>query len=119
MSLVEQALESDHLVRSEGTKLWNQISQEERDALIDIVSLGPEAVTLDMRRQLVQRGIMINVNNPNLCARLFTRYVQRQGLARQVMPNGVYLDIDARDVWDNGTRVQTLTELEYRLLLLM
>ncbi len=119
MSLVEQALESDHLVRSEVTKLWNQISQEEREALIDIVSQGPEAVTLDMRRQLVQRGIMINVNNPNLFARLFTRYVQRQGLARQGMPNGVYLDIDAGDVWVNGTRVQTLTDLEYRLLLLM
>jgi DNA-binding winged helix-turn-helix (wHTH) protein len=119
MSLVEQALESNRLVRSEVTKLWEQISQDEREALIDIVSQGPDAVTLEMRRQLVQRGIMLNVNNPQLFARLFTRYVQRQGLARQGMPNGVYLDTDAGDVWVNGTRVHTLTDLEYRLLLLM
>jgi two-component system response regulator RegX3 len=67
----------------------------------------------------VQRGILLDENSSRLFARLFTRYVQRQGLARQGMPSGIYLDTDAGEVWVNGVRAQTLTDLEYRLLLLL
>jgi len=119
MSRVEQALESNQLVRDEITRLWNQFSEDEREALISVVSQGPDSVSLEMRSQLVQRGIMQDVNNPRLFARLFTRYVESEGLTRHGMPNGVYLDTDAGDVWVNGVRAPALTDLEYRLLLLM
>ncbi len=117
--LAEQVLENNRQVRNEVSKLWSQISEEEREALIQIVSQGPDGVPLEMRRQLVQRGILLDENSSRLFARLFTRYVQRQGLARQGMPSGIYLDTDAGEVWVNGVRAQTLTDLEYRLLLLL
>ncbi len=119
LSLVEQALENNRLVRNEVSKLWSQVSEEEREALIDIVTQGPDSVPLDMRQQLVQRGLLPAVDSSRLFARLLTRYVQRQGLARQGMPTGIYLDPDAGEVWVNGVRAPTLTDLEYRLLLLM
>ncbi|HLY29122.1 MAG TPA: winged helix-turn-helix domain-containing protein [Aggregatilineales bacterium] len=119
ISLVDQGLENDRLVRAELNRLWNQITEPERSALVALVSQGPEAVSLDLRSQLVQRGIMLDENNPQLLTPLFTRYVQRQGMAREGMPGGVYLDTDAGEVWINGQRIQTLTDLEYRLLLLM
>jgi len=119
LSLAEQSLENNRLVRSEINKLWGQIEGEEREALIALVTQGPDAVPLEMRRQLMQRGVLPELDSPRLFGRLFTRYVQRQGLARQGMPNGIYLDPDAGEVWINGVRVATLTDLEYRLLLLM
>jgi DNA-binding winged helix-turn-helix (wHTH) protein len=119
LSLAEQALENNRLVRNEVSKLWSQITEEEREALILLVGQGADALPLDMRRQLVQRGILLDADNPRLFGRLFARYVQRQSLARQGMPGGVYLDTDAGEVWVNGLRVQTLTDLEYRLLLLL
>jgi DNA-binding winged helix-turn-helix (wHTH) protein len=119
LSLTEQALENNRLVRNEVSKLWSQISEEEREALILLAGQGPDALPLDMRRQLVQRGILLDADSPRMFGRLFARYVQRQGLARQGMPGGVYLDTDAGEVWVNGLRVQTLTDLEYRLLLLL
>jgi DNA-binding winged helix-turn-helix (wHTH) protein len=119
LTLAEQALEGNRLVRTEVNKLWGELFDEEREALIAIVTQGPESVPVEMRRQLVQRGLLLDVDSPRLFARLFARYVQRQGLARQGMPGGIYVDTDAGEVWLNGMRVQTLTDLEYRLLLLM
>ncbi len=119
LSMADQALETNRLVRAEVSKLWGQLSEEEREALIALVMQGPEAVHLDIRQQLVQRGMILDVNSPRLFSRLLTRYVQRQAIARQGMPDGIYLDTDAGDVWINGARIQTLTDLEYRLLLLM
>ncbi|MEP7287628.1 MAG: winged helix-turn-helix domain-containing protein [Chloroflexota bacterium] len=119
LSRVEQALENDGLVRTEINKLWSQISEAEREALVTLARQGPETVPINLRHQLVQRGIMLDVNNPALFARLFTRFVQRQGLSHQGVPDGVYVNTDAGDVWINGQLVQTLTDLEYRLLLLL
>jgi DNA-binding winged helix-turn-helix (wHTH) protein len=119
LALAEQALEGNRLVRTEVNKLWGELFDEEREALIAIVTQGTDSVPIEMRRQLVQRGLLLDVDSPRLFARLFARYVQRQGLARQGMPGGIYVDTDAGEVWLNGLRVQTLTDLEYRLLLLM
>ncbi len=119
LSMVEQSLESNRLVRNEVIKLWSQIGEDEHEALIAIVTQGPDAAPLEMRRQLAQRGLLMDVDSARLFARLFTHYVRRQGLVRQGLPGGVYLDTDAGEVWVNGGRAQTLTDLEYRLLLLM
>jgi DNA-binding winged helix-turn-helix (wHTH) protein len=119
LSMVEQSLESNRLVRNEVIKLWSQIGEEEREALIAIVTQGPDSVPIDMRRQLLQRGLLIDAESARPFARLFTQYIRRQGLVRQGMPGGIYLDTDAGEVWINGARAQTLTDLEYRLLLLM
>jgi DNA-binding winged helix-turn-helix (wHTH) protein len=119
LSMADQVLESNRLVRSEVSKLWNQLSDEERESLITLVIQGPDAVPLEMRQQLLQRGMILDISNSRLFSRLLTRYVQRQAIARQGMPSGIYLDTDAGDVWINGIRIHTLTDLEYRLLLLM
>jgi len=45
--------------------------------------------------------------------------VRRQRRARQSAQAGVWVDVDAGDVTVDGRRVATLTDLEYRLLLLL
>jgi two-component system response regulator RegX3 len=40
-------------------------------------------------------------------------------IARKPSQQGVQVDLDSGEVWVDGTRVPTLTNLEYRLLLLI
>jgi len=50
---------------------------------------------------------------------LFAGFVRRQQLVRRRRPQGVRVDVEAGDVWVDGELVPTLTELEYKLLLLL
>ena len=43
----------------------------------------------------------------------------RQRLARQPVRSGVYVDVESGDVWVDGKPAPTLTDHEYRLLLLL
>ena len=52
-------------------------------------------------------------------ARVFQEFVQRQGVARRLDSQGIRLDADSGEVWVNGVQLPTLTNLEYRLLLLL
>jgi DNA-binding response OmpR family regulator len=66
------------------------------------------------------RGLLVpDGTGERLFSKLFTHYARRQGLIRQDMPEGVWVDIDAGSVWVGGTIIESLTDLEYRLLLLL
>jgi DNA-binding response OmpR family regulator len=52
--------------------------------------------------------------------RAFADFVQRQHIARRPGPHvGLRVDADSGEVWVNGVQAPTLTNLEYRLLLLL
>ena len=52
-------------------------------------------------------------------ARAFAEFVQRQLVTRRPGNQGIRLDPDSGEVWVNGVQIPTLTNLEYRLLLLL
>jgi DNA-binding winged helix-turn-helix (wHTH) protein len=114
--LARDKLDSDVSVRSECIKLWNGLSAEEQRTLIDFVAgEGIERAQLDA---LVQMGLLRTDGSYTLFSSVFAGFVRRQRLAQSPYPLGVRVDAESGEVWVDGEIAPTLTELEYRALLL-
>jgi hypothetical protein len=119
-SLVENALDGNDDVRRECGKLWAQLSPLEQEAAMRFVTGGTEGAGSDATQGLLAKGILVaGENEPGFPGRLFSDYVRRQRRIRQDVPPGVWIDVEAGDVWVDGRQVPALTDLEYRLLLLL
>lgn len=102
--------------RAECLKLWNQLTEEEREGLITL-ALDPKAgLPQQQTRRLTALGML---KDGKVFSPIFAEFVSRRGRAPDVNAQGVYLDADSGDVWVDGIRVPVLTDLEYRLLELL
>jgi DNA-binding winged helix-turn-helix (wHTH) protein len=102
--------------RAECMKLWDQLAQDERAALIALV-LDPKAgLPQQQSRHLHNLGLL---REGQIFSPIFTDFVGRKGRGSEIDSEGVYLDTDSGDVWVDGIRVPVLTDLEYRLLELL
>ena len=122
LSMVGDVLENHRLVRAELSKLWKQLLPAEREAATMAASRGVGVLTESQRVELLTRGILIRddeTSDVRLFARLLAHYARRQGLIQLGTPEGVWVDIDAGMVMVDGQQVESLTDLEYRLLLLL
>jgi hypothetical protein len=148
LALARDILDSDSIVHSECIKLWQQLDEGEQEAMMRLVTLGPQEVSRRQLRSLLQKGILEVASRKTLAAQrslgaprggdklqyqgqtvslgalgifgqLFTRFTRRQRLIREGAAQGVLLDVDAGEVWVDGVQIPTLTDLEYRLLLLL
>jgi DNA-binding winged helix-turn-helix (wHTH) protein len=120
LSMAGDVLENHRLVRNELNKLWKHLLPAERDAATRFAVRGEGTLTENERRELLLRGLLVDDGGQlRLFARLFENYARRHGLVQQSVPDGVWVDIDAGTVWVHGREVESLTELEYRLLLLL
>jgi len=118
LALAREQLEDDQTARAECSKLWRQLEEAERHALIDLV-LDPDSQTQPaMLASLTEKGILVG-NPPRPFGTLFLGFVRRQRRARQAAQAGVWVDVDSGEVSVDGEQVPTLTDLEYRLLLLL
>lgn len=118
LALARERLEDDPIARAECGKLWNQLSDAEREALISLV-LDP-ALSLEpaLQQGLTDRGVLAD-DPPHVFSAHFAGFVRRQRRARPGARSGVWVDVDAGEVTVDGRRIPTLTDLEYRLLLLL
>jgi hypothetical protein len=114
-----EVLTQDLNILAECRKIWNDLTDFEHDALLAISrgdgiehASGIESVT---RKHLVVK----NGTDLRIFARAFSEFVQRQHAARRRPQQGLRVDLDSGEVWLNGNGVPTLTNLEYRLLLLL
>jgi len=120
LSMAGDVLQSHRLVRSELGKLWKQLLPSEREAASLAATQGGQALSAAQREELLARGLLVqDQGDVRLFSELFAHYARRQGLIRQDVPQGVWVDIDAGAVWVSGTMIEPLTDLEYRLLLLL
>jgi hypothetical protein len=124
--LARDALDSDPIVHTECAKLWAQQTEDEQEALMRLVTLGAEQISEVQIRSLARKGILgvpqgdaALLGPPRIFGQLFERFTRRQRLIREGAVKGVLVDVDAGDVWVDGVQVPTLTDLEYRLLLLL
>jgi DNA-binding response OmpR family regulator len=121
--LVRDALDSDPIVHSECLKLWTQLSEEENEALMRLVTLGAKQAARSQLQSLQLQGILKKSAQSKeglvIFGQLFERFTHRQRLIREGAVQGVRIDVDAGEAWVDGVRVPTLTDLEYRLLLLL
>jgi hypothetical protein len=118
LALVTQALDSDPTIRAECVKLWAQLTPEEQDALT-AASDGKRADATLLAQLRTKRLWPAKDDGDVAVGNVLRNFVKRQALTRPGLPLGVQVDIDAGEVSVDGRVVEALTELEYKLLLLL
>jgi hypothetical protein len=114
---IRQRIDSDANIRLECAKLWADLSPAEQETLIAVLSGQGASAAVE---QLVEKGLVrITPAGAQVFASLFGSFVQRQQMVRRRGPAGVRVDVEAGDVWVDGRLAPTLTDLEYKLLLLL
>ena len=114
---IRERLDSDTNVRLECAKLWNDLTAPEQEALIDLLTAKQTAGRLD---SLVEKGIVcVTVTGEQVFSALFAGFARRQQLVRRRGPQGIRIDVESGDVWVDGKLAPLLTDLEYKLLLLL
>jgi DNA-binding winged helix-turn-helix (wHTH) protein len=116
---VAERLASSLNVRSECAKIWRHLTEEEQAALLALFDPGqhPDPIGL---ASIQQKSILIaDGDDPRLFSRAFTEYAQRQHLVQRPEARGIVVDVDSGEVYVDGKPAPALTNLEYRLLLLL
>lgn len=110
-------LRSDRMLTSESAKIWQQCEGEERETLLQIFAgKSAEKSVVD---QLLEQHILFEVDGKRRAfGRAFSSYIQDQA---HVIVKGkrLWVDLDGGEVYVDGKTVETLTKLEYQLMLLL
>lgn len=126
-SVAAHAFDADATIHQECAKLWAQITPPEREALMALFSHA----RADSRAlaQLRAKGLLPELfedddtsaatDSTPIIGALWQAFVKRHALAADQHERGVRVDVDAGDVYVDGRMVDPLTELEYKLLLLL
>jgi hypothetical protein len=114
---VRDRLDTDLNVQAECRKLWDDLTETQQDALVTVVGMEEEADAQTVE-SLRSKGLM-EQQEDLLFSPVFEGFVRRQRLTRHRRHEGVRLDVESGSVWVDGRQTSTLTDLEYRLLLLL
>jgi len=116
---VARALRSDETIQLECEKIWQRLTEEEQGELLGLFAADHQAdqaiLTILMRQHLLRKG----EGKPHFFCRLFSEFVQRQALQSQSATSALWVDIESGEVLVDNEPVETLTNLEYRLMLLL
>ncbi len=118
--LANNLVEHDRQIRFELGRLWDQLSADEQQRAITLANQG--RLNEDDRRLLSQRGLLrpgVPAGQDVLFGQIFARFARRKGLMAGRAPSGVWVDTDSGEVRVDGFSIAILTDLEYRLLLLL
>ncbi len=114
---VREQLDHDLNVQGECRKLWNDLTEAQQDALMAVV--GAEDDTDERALESLRDKGLIRSGEELLFSPVFEGFVRRQRLTRRRRYEGVRVDVESGTVWVDGRQTPTLTDLEYRLLLLL
>jgi hypothetical protein len=114
---VRDRLDTDLNVQGECRKLWDDLTEDQQDALMDIVGAEPEVD--EWAVAALRRKGLLRPEEDMLFSPIFEGFVRRQRLTRRRRVEGVRVDVESGVVWVDGRQTETLTDLEYRLLLLL
>jgi DNA-binding winged helix-turn-helix (wHTH) protein len=99
-------------------KIWLELTTMERETLIALFA-GEETHPTVMDR-LRLRHLLLDVDGePRLFGRLMAVYVQQKMDKPAAQPERLWVDRDSGEVLINGKAAETLTRLEYQLMLLL
>jgi hypothetical protein len=114
---VREQFDTDVNVQGECRKLWHDLTDQQQEALIAIV--GGEANVDEQVLTSLRRKGLIQLDQELLFSPVFEGFCRRQRLTRRERYEGVRVDVESGSVWVDGREIPTLTDLEYRLLLLL
>jgi hypothetical protein len=117
IKVAQEALDDHPIIRSECAKLWSQLSEDERNALIAV--MREERADPGMVEQLRAMRMLDDGGATVLVGQVWQTFVRRQALTRPDAMRGVTVDIDSGEVYVDGAKAEPLTDLEYKLLLLL
>lgn len=111
-------LRREPTLRDENEKIWHGLEAEEHAALTSL--LAGEAADQAVLDRLRQKHLLIQVDGElRTFSRLFTHYLQQKQTKTQEQNERLWVDTDSGEVLVNGKAVDTLTRLEYQLMLLL
>jgi DNA-binding winged helix-turn-helix (wHTH) protein len=115
--LVSQ-LHHDHSLDKESDKIWQELSEDEQKAILAVTAGQPaDAAAVS---QLKQRHLLIDIEGElQGFGQLFTNYLQKRQPQEQLKTGQIWVDRESGEVLVNGRQVDTLTRLEYQLMLLL
>lgn len=115
---VVRALRASEHLTSECTKIWRGCSEDEQEELVGLYTAdhGPDAAVLGRlaRRHLIKQ---VEGRYQPFC-RLFAEFVRRRAMERHAAAS-LWVNAESGDVLVNGEPVEPLTNLEYKLILLL
>ncbi len=114
---VRERLDRDASVQGECRKVWDDLTEAQQDALMGLV--GGESEVDGRELESLRRKGLLRPDEDLLFSPVFEGFVRRQRLTRRRRQEGVRVDVESGHVWVDGRQTPTLTELEYRLLLLL
>jgi len=114
---VREQLERDPNVQGECLKLWDDLTEAQQDALMAVV--GAEDDVDDRVLESLRLKGLVHVGEELLSSPVLEAFVRRQRLTRRRRQEGVRVDVESGTVWVDARQTSTLTDLEYRLLLLL
>jgi len=114
---VRERLDREINVQGECRKLWDDLTESQQDALIAVVG-AEDKVDAQALESLRNKGV-VRQGEDLLFSPVMESFVRRQRLRRRRRVEGVRVDVDSGTVWVDGHETSTLTDLEYRLLLLL
>lgn len=117
---VARQLSNDEGVKEECTKLWEVCSPEEQTELIALCNSPQQPTNQPVLANLMRRHLVLRVENHyQIFCRLLQEFVRRKTVTRPVEPTRLWVNVESGDVLVDGKPVETLTSLEYRLMLLL
>jgi hypothetical protein len=116
---VARQVRADEYLQLECAKIWEKCTAVEQAELLGLFKADFEG-DLAVVAQLVRQHLLFKVEGkPQFFCRLFSEYVQRKTVHASLDTAALWVDVASGEVLVNGTPVETLTNLEYRLMLLL
>lgn len=117
---VARQLRADEYLQLECAKIWEKCSTAEQSELLGLFRSDhePDQVVLT---QLIRQHLLFKVEGkPQFFSRLLSEFVQRKAVHTTLdNATALWVDVSSGEVLVNGKPVDTLTNLEYRLMLLL
>jgi hypothetical protein len=114
---VRELLDHDLNVQGECRKLWDDLTEAQQDAMMAVV--GSEEDIDERPLESLRNKGLLRTGEELLFSPVFEGFVRRQRLTRRRRYEGVRVDVESGTVWVDARQAPTLTDLEYRLLLLL
>ncbi len=116
---VARNLRANENVQLECEKIWQRLSALEQQELLGLFVAGHQAdqavLTQLMRQHLLRKG----EGKAQFFCRLMSEFVQRQAIQPHANASALWVNIESGEVLVDNKPVETLTNLEYRLMLLL
>jgi hypothetical protein len=117
---VARQLSNDERIKEECAKLWQSCTPEEQAELIVLCRSPQQPTNQQVLANLVRRHLVMRVEGRyQIFCRLLQEYIRRKTVTQPSAPTRLWVDVESGDVLVDRKPVETLTSLEYRLMLLL